>query len=189
MPSKKKTEVPGQNEQLPHCLECDRFGQSCSGANMALCSPSLLRRILSLLMSRRRITHSGLSEASDVPKGTIDSFLSGKSADIRVGTSSRLLGALIGIPDPSCPFLDRSEDVLSLREQVDRLESDAARQLEQIERKDTLISGHMKIIRRQNRVITVLGVVLAVALIIIFTALVVDFFNHNIGFFWLGPSE
>lgn len=70
---------------------------------------------------------------------------------------------------------------------VDFLKEQIALKDHQMEAQDRLLSERYAFIKRKDRTIVLLAALLAVALLVIIAALVVDFLNHNVGFFWLSP--
>lgn len=68
---------------------------------------------------------------------------------------------------------------------VDFLKDQIAVKDRQMDAKDQLLAERHAFIRRKDRVIVWLAVLLGLSLAVILTALIVDYLNHNIGFFWV----
>ena len=73
------------------------------------------------------------------------------------------------------------------RKKVDHLQKQIAFEESQIVAKDKLLEERYEFIKRKDKIIALLGSLLAVTLFVIITGLVIDSFNPNIGFFWLNP--
>lgn len=68
---------------------------------------------------------------------------------------------------------------------IDFLREQIAFKEHQMDAKDRLLSERYDFLKRKDRIMVLLGSLLAVALAVIITALLVDCLNPNIGFFWL----
>lgn len=78
------------------CLSCPFFGESCDGPNvLAMEYP----RWVEWANTRARqlgLTRADIAERSNLPKGTVDSALSGRNKDIRSATMRDITEVLIG---------------------------------------------------------------------------------------------
>lgn len=67
---------------------------------------------------------------------------------------------------------------------VEYLKKQVAFKEEQMRAKDQLLHERYEFIKRKDRIIALLGILLAVALLVIIAALVIDRLNPEVGFFW-----
>ena len=71
------------------------------------------------------------------------------------------------------------------RKIIDYLKAEVEKRDEKLSVKDRHLSERSNFIRRKDRVITILSVLLGVSVVLIIGALLVDVFNPNVGFFWM----
>lgn len=72
-----------------------------------------------------------------------------------------------------------------LSETIERLEAENKRQQETIDRIRVTVSDMKGLARRRMRIISILAISLAAALLVIIAALVVDKLNTDVGFIWI----
>ena len=70
---------------------------------------------------------------------------------------------------------------------IDFLQKQIAFKEHQMEEKDRLLSERYSFLKRKDGIITLLGSLLAICLLVIIAALVIDGLNPDIGFFWVNP--
>lgn len=187
------------------CCKCRQLGEVCQGANF-----SALDAAEVVAWCKERKNHLGLSngklaEMAGLPKGTIDGLFGSTHTDFRYETIRPVINALIGgeWSGPPCQAKGSPKEMERLQERVRHLEAELQIKDKRIEalredrsmRRDDLqvISAQQarndslvqKEIKRKNRIITALTVVVALLLAVIIAALVVDYLNRHIGFFWL----
>ena len=181
-----------------NCITCPKLGVSCKKLDfiIELPAPELLE------WCKKRKAFLGLSNAkladlSGIPKGTIDRTFSGEHLDFKHETIRPILKVLVGgsFDDESCCTEakdDHAEETIeNLRERladsqkkIDFLKEQVKFKEDQMIAKDKLISERAEFMRRKDRIIAILALLLAVAALVIIGALVIDRMNSNIGFFW-----
>lgn len=215
---------PDKRKELaekPHdiCLLCKALSISCSGPNPCAMTYERLIEWCNSLAKKRGLTRAEIAEGSNIPLGTVNNFLSGRTDDIRFRTLQSILGYLIGNCwgnpcDHAKRFLDGeempSETIAKLEESIAKLikeleteKTNAARadayaadmrnELAEV-RKDAdkiRADGDKKTAYlreladyREKKLRRCVVAVIVLAFVIV-AALVVDFLNPRIGYFWL----
>lgn len=184
------------------CLKCPKIGVSCDGPNFfALQTPELLAWCKER-KKELRLSNAQLAEMSGMPKGTIDRLFAGEHTDFRYETIRPLLKALTGGSWSGIPCASVHEEE-SLQNKIKELEAELDRRDESIrhykENYDdmtTLVANTNKRheeqlnflrgeIKRKNKAVTTLTVVVALALLYIIVTLVIDLADPSQGFYWL----
>lgn len=187
------------------CNTCKHLGEICQGPNFAALDAAEVVAWCKARKNHLGLSNGKLAEMSGLPKGTIDGLFSSTHTDFRYETIRPVINALIGgeWSGPPCQAQGTPREIERLKERVRHLEAelqlkqesiealredrnmrrdDMQAMNEQQERNDSLVH---KEIKRKNRTITILSVIVAILLAVIIAALVVDYMNTHIGFFWL----
>lgn len=146
------------------CIKCDKLGKTCVPFFAAMTISELLEWCR-LRKQYLRWSNAYLAEKSNVPKGTIDSKLSGKNGDITYSTLQPILCALLGFDGVEIPCAE-SQD--GSKEERKETEEYLKRQI---------------VIKR--RAIIVLGVALSVFMLAVIALLLYDALNESVGIFWV----
>lgn len=187
------------------CLTCPKLGISCDGPNFAVMPADELLKWCRKRKENLRLSNAQLAEMSGVPKGTIDRLLSSTAGAFNFETIRPLLRALIGgnfngnpCGDPPEQAQKNYEEMIEflqrenqrLRDHVTEARANYQKTIDQMhaeaESHDIFLRGQIK---DQKISIIILATVMALALGTIITALVIDMFNPNIGFFWLDSAD
>lgn len=187
------------------CISCPKMGVSCDGPNFYAMTPPQIIAWCKERKKFRGLTNEKIADMCDIPKGTVDSLFSGKHPDFKFGTIAPILKALIGgdwTGEP-CPGSGDGSEEKALRERIKELEAGIQWRDDKIqhfaEQNKTLQNQAADAskrhqasqdflreqIRGKNKAIVVLSVFLGLALAVIVVALIVDYLNRHIGFFWL----
>lgn len=181
------------------CIACPDRDVTCKGPNLAVLDSDSYRAWIQLMMDHLGWSHADLADASGVSKGTIDSWLSGHSLDLRRDSSWRIARALFGNREvcAPCPLNAQGSRELSakaaahdaVKAESERRAADDRAKIEHLKQQNAdqaaLIKEHMHFFRRKNTVMAILGVLLGIAVCVIIAALLIDAMNPNIGFFWV----
>lgn len=184
------------------CLNCRHSGKDCIPHLMALAATDLL----TWCKDRKKqlgLSNAEIADKSGVPKGTIDRIF-GKEiyTEFRFTTIQPIIRVLTGckMEDLDCAEIITPDQKLInenafLKEHIQALEKENAYLLKQEERyideykalqKQAAenMAGMRQLCRVRLKVIIILSVLLAIALGVIITALIVDRTNPDKGFFW-----
>ena len=187
------------------CLECKKLGNPCDGPNfMAMPTEDLIHWCNARKKQLPGLTYDRIVEKTGLSKGTISGFFTGTHADYRIETIRPILKLLIGGEWEDSPCGDpTAEERHQYEEKLRQLEADIAWREDKIqhlqknnESLQTLITNTnirntqdkdflRSQIKSKNKAIVVLSVSLAICLLVIITALIIDRTNSGIGFFWL----
>lgn len=194
------------------CLLCKGLSASCSGPNPFAMTYERLIEWCNALAKKRGLTRAEIAEGSNTPLGTVNNFLSGRTEDIRFSTLQQILSFLIGNCwgnpcDHAKRFLDGEEMPSEIIERLEEANSKLLKELEAEksslgradayaqEMKNELAEVRKEADRktaflreladyREKKVRFCVAVIAVLALVIV-SALVVDFMNPNIGYFWV----
>ncbi len=184
------------------CIKCPKIGISCDGPNFfAMSTPELLAWCKAR-KAELRVSNARLAELSGMPKGTIDRLFAGEHVDFRYETIRPLLKALTGGAWSGNPCATPQEDD-ALRKRIQELEAELARREEAAQHyktnyddMTTLVANTNKRheeqlhflrgeIKRKNKAVTTLTVLVVLALLYIIVTLIIDLANPSQGFYWL----
>lgn len=177
------------------CLSCPKLGKTCDGPNFVAMNA---HELLEWCKARKHIlglSNKELGLIANTPKGTIDRLFAGEHYDLKYETMRPLVRALVGgeIGDNPCHVPLDGEKLEQAEEENKRL----LEQIKQIEQKhedeiDELKDEHKEDVRflrgqvkSKNNAIIILAILLGITLILIISALAVDYINRSIGLFWL----
>jgi len=188
------------------CLTCDQLGKTCDGPNFL----SMNAAELGLWCNERRKhlrpvpTYDEIVQQTGLSKSTVHGFLNGTHADYRLETARPIVEAIIGgnWDDNPCGNLSNSEKA-QYEETVRQLQKEIVwhdekikmltHEMETMEKAHAADVAHLekaqynteKVARQRRIGLVSVSVVLALTLMLIIAALVIDNLNPDIGFFWL----
>lgn len=185
------------------CNNCAHSGKNCLPHIMALSASDLIAWCKDR-KKRLDLSNAEIAEKSHVPKGTIDRLFGKEEfTEFRFTTIQPVIRVLIGCDSAElldCAELARADNKLvdtisQQKERIETLEREKAYLLHQVEtysadyREQTAqyaenINALKYLCRVRLRAIRTLSSLLAVCVLVIIAALVVDRLNPNAGFFW-----
>ena len=204
-----------EEKSFNKCLKCQFLSNGCSGPNMTAMSPERVCEFLQLRRLLLRYTYKKTAALSNLSETTVKRYLNNKVKDpsflIIQALSHALVCDLDGIyPCPIHLFPDEAEqataackaaqDALTQKEQEFERELEIERKkvsylLEQIKFDesqmhvmDKVIDDRASFMKRKDRYIVLLLLLLGLSLAVIIGAVIVDAMNPSVGFFWLNPK-
>lgn len=187
------------------CLTCAQLGKNCDGPNLLILEPEELREWLSALRKNHHgMTYDRTAAETGVSKTAIYNFLTGAHPDCRLDTVRPIAKCYIGgnCGENPCGNVTNSEKA-AYEDKIRQLEAAIEWRDDKIqhlthngEAMQTLITNtnarhteQLQFLRGQikgkNKTIISLIVPLALCLLVIIGALIIDRTNSDIGFFWL----
>lgn len=189
------------------CLECKQLGITCDGPNLLSMNPGELGEWCDELRKKRPgFTYDKTAAVAKVSKTAAYGFLTAAHEDCNYYTAHAVSGALIlsGGEWTDCPCGNVSNSEKAAYEAtIEKLQTSVIwheDKIQDLKEKnaalETLVVNTnarmtkdkeflQKQIGNKNKVIIILSVFLGIALLAIFTALVIDRLDPSIGFFWL----
>lgn len=194
------------------CLTCAQLGKTCDGPNLLILEPEELREWLNTLRkSRPGMTYDRTSAETGVSKTAVYNFLTGAHPDCRLDTVRPITKCYIGgnCGENPCGNVTNSEKA-AYEEKIRQLEQSTVWHEDKIKHlqetnaamqtlitntnaratqdKDFLrkqLDARYEFLKRKDKVIVILSVLLALCLLVIIGALIIDRTNSDVGFFWL----
>ena len=200
-----------EEKSFNKCLKCQFLSNGCSGPNMTAMSAERACEFLQLRRLLLRYTYKKTALLSNLSEPTVKRYLTNKIKDPSFLIIQALSHALVCDPDGKypCPihlFPDEAEQATTAckaaQEALAQKEKEFERELEnerkkvsylmeQIKFNETQMSAMDKIIedrasfmKRKDRYIFVLALLLGLSLAVIFGAMIVDALDSSLGFFW-----
>lgn len=187
------------------CLECKKLGNPCDGPNFIAMSTGDL---IAWCNARRKqmpgLTYERIAERTGLSKGTVSGFFGSTHADYRLDTVRPILEQLVGGQWEDSPCADptateRAEYEKRIREfeaelrwrddKIQHFTEENKRLREELkdsqETEKEQLKFHRGEIKRKNRVITILAIVMSLALAYIIATLIIDRLDSTQGFYWL----
>lgn len=188
------------------CLNCAKLGASCDGPNFLAMSAAELHEWCKERKKTRKpeMSNAEIAQAANMPKGTVDRLMAGEHIDFRYESIRPLVKALVGgkwdgnpcsapsggeraelhekIRQLEAAIQWRDDKIKHFTDENARLHSDLADANERHKHSQDFLRSEM---RRKNKSVTILAVLLGLSLAVIIAALVIDRLNPNMGFFWL----
>ena len=176
------------------CITCDKLGKECI-PNLYIMDVSEIRDWARELKAHKGISNAELANLSGVPKGTIDSNFSshsGKHPDVNYSTFAPILRELIGCTAEEMPCKEDLQESSAVISRLERENEFLKYQIENYHNEKSIADSAgddrryfiQSEIKRKNRYILVLFVMLLICIAIIITALVTDALNDNLGYIW-----
>ena len=187
------------------CLNCSQLGKACDGPNLlAMETVELGQWCDELRKQRPGLTYDRIAAETGVSKTAVYGFLKGAHEDCNLHTARTVAKPITGgeWDNNPCGNLTNSEKA-AFEEQIAKLQTSVTWHEDKLkhyqttnESLQTLVTNTnarmtkdkeflQEQIKSKNKVIAILASCLAVALLVIITALVIDRTNGDIGFFWL----
>ena len=185
------------------CLTCSDLGKACDGPNfLAMDTVEMGHWCNDRRKQTPGMTYDKIAAETGISKSAVYGFLNGTHSDYRIETIRQIVKLVIGgkWDDNACGNLSNSEKA-QYEENARHLNAEIKWRDDKIQHilteNDNLRTSmadtarinkeRYEFMKRKDRIIFLLGSLLAVCLLIIITALVIDCVNPNIGFFWLDP--
>ena len=180
------------------CLTCQKIGISCDGPNfMAMGTDELVDWCIARRKQIPGMTYDKIQEATGLSKGTISGFFNKTHGDFRIETIRPILKVLVGGAWSDSPCDDPAEHERAQYEAEIRRRDETIERLEQLNGSlQTLVANTnarytkdkdflRSEMKRKNRSIAIFATLFAICLLLIIAALIIDFMNENVGYFWL----
>ena len=177
------------------CLKCPYRGRSCDGPNcLAMEMPRLIEWNDSLAKTQG-FTRAKTAERADIPLGTLNSIMTGRTPDPRHSTMQAITRANSGGSWGKYPchlaaiLMDKEmfEDSMVDEEEFAKHElqivrEESNRKVEYLRKE---IETHRKEIRKKNISLTIAIVAAALFAAVLVAMLITDMVVPNLGFFWM----
>ena len=200
-----------EEKSFNKCLKCQFLSNGCSGPNMTAMSPERVCEFLQLRRLLLGYTYKKTATLSNLSEITVKRYLTNKVKDPSFLVIQALSRALVCDLDGThpCPihlFPDEAEQAATAckaaQETLAQKEIEFERELENERKKvsylleqikfdetqmnvlDRIIDDRASFMKRKDRYIFVLALLLGLSLAVIIGALIVDVRNPAIGFFW-----
>ena len=180
-----------------NCLQCKKLGSPCDGPNFLAMNTAELVEWCNARRKQLSLTYDRIAELTNLSKGTVSGFFNATHADYRLETIRPILKLLVGGEWGDSPCADPTDtERAGYEARIAHLEGEIAWRDDKIqhltrngEAMQTLITNtnarNEKDKAFQRKAIVILSVLLAICLLVIIAALIVDRLNGDIGFFWL----
>ena len=183
------------------CLTCVDLGIACDGPNFLAMDTTEMGQWCN--HKRKQIsgmTYDKIAAETGISKSAVHGFLNGTHADYRIETIRPIVRLITGgkWDDNACGNLSNSEKVeyektirhlnseINWKEGTIQLLDKENKTLQaHITDTDRLLKERYDFLKRKDKAIALLGVLLFVSVAMIIGALLVDAMNPDIGFFWL----
>lgn len=186
-------------EEKPYnrCVNCDHIGKTCDGPNFLAMSAERWCEWCHLRKNYLGWTNAHIADAADLSKASVDRVMAGHVNDVRLTTIQQITKALVNgswgqypctmATDKETATADNPvlvEKCAQLESKVSYLKDQAVFKDEQMRIKDKLLDERADFLRRKDKAITALSLMLGVSVLLIVVALFVDLLHHDMGFFW-----
>ena len=204
-----------EEKSFNKCLKCQFLSNGCSGPNMTAMSPERVCEFLQLRRLLLGYTYKKTATLSNLSEITVKRYLTNKVKDPSFLVIQALSHALVcDLDGPSpCPihlFPDEAEQAAACKAAQDALaqkEKEFERELENERKKvsylleqikfdesqmnvmDKVIDDRASFMKRKDRYIFHLALLLGLSVAVIIGALIVDILNPDVGFFFLNPNN
>lgn len=176
---------------MKNCKNCTHAGLDCFPHIVSLPSSELIAWC-KIRKDDLHLSNSDIADRSGVPKGTVDRIFSSDLADCRMSTILPIICVLSGCQSDELECTHDKQTEMSITEKnahmsetITRLEAENNRQQETIDRLRVTVNDMKGLARSRMRIIRILAISLAAALLVIISALVVDKLNSDVGFIWI----
>ena len=183
------------------CISCTELGGACDGPNFL----AMETTEMGLWCNEKRkqipgMTYDKIAAETGISKSAVHGFLTGAHSDYRVETIRSIVRVITGgkWDDNPCGNLSNSEkakyeeSMLHLNAEIkwrdDKIQhilSENKSLQEHVVEANRIVRDRYDLLKRKDRIIALLGSLLAFTLIVIIAALVIDGLNPIIGFFWV----
>ncbi len=190
------------------CIRCAHIGITCDGPNFMAMTPERLSEWCRLrkehlnALEHNKWSNAYIAETASLSKTSVDRFLSGRTDDGKMSTVAPILKTLVNGSWGQYPCAgysnvnDMSGECERLRAELEKTSTDSQKTIrflrdqivfkeDQMKAKDRLLSERYDFLKRKDRVISVLSILLGVFVVLFILAITIDFMNPDRGFFWL----
>lgn len=183
------------------CLTCNDLGLNCDGPNFLAMETAELGQWCN--DKRKHIpgmTYDRIAAETGISKSAVYGFLTGAHADYRIETIRPIVKLIVGgkWDDNPCGNLSNSEkaqyeanlqnlsnEIKWRDDKIQHILSENNTLREHLADTNKIVNERYEFIKRKDRFILWLAVLLGITLVIIFGTLIIDRLNPDIGFFWL----
>lgn len=191
---------------MKDCKKCNKSGKHCIPYLMTL-APDELHVWCKARKAALHLTNEDIAADANIPKRTVERIFSDTNTDCRFTSMQPIIRILSGCTDkeldcdqiqtPNEALLEQvkmkdamirhlEEEAKRLNEHIAQLQANAQADIERAKSEEAESLAYMKKKEKHHvRTITSLSVIIAVLLLLIITALIIDRLNGDIGFFWL----
>lgn len=183
------------------CLLCKELPGACDGPNFLAMETSEL----GLWCNEKRkhipgMTYDKIAAETGISKSAVYSFLTGAHSDYRIETIRPIVKLITGgkWDDNPCGNLSNSEkaqyeekmrfydsEIKWRDDKIQHILSENKSLQGRIVDSNRILQDRYEFLKRKDRVIGLLAILLTITLLVIIAALVIDSINPNIGFFWV----
>lgn len=205
------TEVT-EEKPFNQCFKCEYLRNGCSGPNLSVMTVERACEFLQICRQQLGYSYQKVADLSMLSIITVKRILTGQIKDPGFLTMQALSFVLVSDPKGKHPcamhlvneetqnaVAARKEAQAALarkdqefeqlrqndREKIDFLKQQVGFKETQMLEKDRLLHERYDFLKRKDRTLALLGVMLAVCLLVIIGALVIDKVNPDVGFFWV----
>ena len=205
--------TPQTLEEKPYnaCVTCAHIGKHCDGPNFLAMTTERWCEWCHLRKDYLDWTNATIAEKAGISKISVDRIMSGNVKDLRNTTMQAVTKALVNGSwgQYPCAMAANSDDegnpavaekCKQLQDAMDKMTAEHKAEVESVRaayhhqidftreqmlEKDKLLRERYDFLKRKDRIIAMLAFVLAIFVLVVITALVIDGTNPDIGFFWL----
>lgn len=183
------------------CLMCNELPGACDGPNFL----AMETAELGLWCNEKRkqihgMTYDRIASETGISKSAVYSFLTGAHSDYRIETIRPIVKLITGgkWDDNPCGNLSNSEkaqyeeklrfldsEIRWRDDKIQHIISENNSLQDRIVESSRIVQDRYEFLKRKDRIIGLLAILLALTLLVIIAALVVDKLNPGIGFFWV----
>ena len=191
---------PKTIEEKPYnmCLDCIHIGKNCDGPNFLAMDIDRWCEWCHLRKEYLGWTNARVAEISGLSKISVDRVMSGNVKDLRITTMQSITKALVNgswgqypcsmaAQEQECVYVDNPalvERCEQLQQKVDFLRDQIKFKEDQMHKKDKLLEERYEFLKRKDRIIVLLSVLLGIAVLTIIIALIIDKTDPSLGFIW-----
>ena len=200
-----------ESKPYNQCIDCTHIGKNCDGPNFLAMTTERWCEWCHLRKEYLGWTNAQVAEAAGISKISVDRIMSGNVKDLRNTTMQAVTKALVNgswgqypcampsnpvketvyVDNPAiieqCKKLQSELDSVRAAEQrkVDFLREQIAFKERQMSAKDKLLAERYDFLKRKDKIMAVLGILLFISVMLNLSVLVIDAMNPDLGFFWL----
>ena len=189
------------------CLTCSDLGAACDGPNfLAMDTVEMGHWCNEKRKQIPGMTYDKVAAETGISKSAVFGFLNGTHSDYRIETIRPIVKLIIGgkWDDNACGNLSNSEkaqyesQILQYQQKIETYEKNIAFLKDQVSFKENQMHEKDKLLaergifiaergafmKRKDRIIAILAVLLGITLAVIITMLIIDAMSPDVGFFW-----
>lgn len=192
---------------MKDCKKCNKAGKNCIPHLMTM-TPEEMHVWCKARKAALHLTNEEIAEEANMPKRTVERIFSDSNTDSRFTSMQPIIRILSGCSEKEldCDQAQRTpnevlleqikmkdamirhleEETKRLNDHIAQLQANAQADMDRAKNEEAESLAYMKKKEKSHvRTIRALSVIIAVLLLLIITALIVDRLNSHIGFFWL----